>query len=78
MIICEKNDQPRAVITEELTVVIVKPKLETAWLVLLVVPVIPVTKIDAPVPMLISEVSLLNLIVVAAPKVESTAMVIAT
>ena len=50
--------------TEVLTVVRVKPKLVTAWLVLLVVPVRPLMKIDAPVPvpMLISEVELLNLI----------------
>ena len=73
-----KLDQPRSVITEEATVVRVKPKLVTAWFVLFVEPVIPVTKIDAPVPvpMLISDVELLNLIAVAPkPKEESTAIV---
>ena len=50
--------------TEELTVVRVKTlELVTAWLVLLVVPVRPLMKIDAPVPvpMLISEVKSVEL-----------------
>ena len=75
-IIAGKNDdQPRSVITEELTVVMVKPRSETARDVPDVVPVTPLTKIEASVPIWMIDAVLSNLIAVAAlPNAESTAI----